>query len=70
MRQVDMILEHFQNGGTLTQLEALQKFGCGRLGARVWDLRHAGFPIAKRFKTVRKATGGTAVVAEYYFDGR
>jgi hypothetical protein len=26
-------------------LDALQKFGCFRLGARIWDLRHEGFKI-------------------------
>ena len=66
MRQVDMILNHLETIGPLTQLEALQRYGCGRLGARIWDLRHAGFPIEKRYKKVRRATGGEAVVAEYY----
>lgn len=66
MRQVDLILNHLETKGPLTQLEALQKYGCGRLGARIWDLRHAGFPIKKRWKTVAKANGGKAIVAEYY----
>lgn len=66
MRQVDMILNHLETIGPLTQLEALQKYGCGRLGARVWDLRHAGFPIKTRYKKVQKANGDYANVAEYY----
>ena len=70
MRQVDMILNHFQSGRSLTKLEALQKFGCGNLGGRVYDLRRAGFPIKTRYKTVRTRNGGKAVVAEYFLDGR
>lgn len=67
MRQVDMILNHLETIGPLTQLEALQKYGCGRLGARIWDLRHAGFPIKARNVKVKKAIGGEAIVAEYYY---
>lgn len=68
MRQVDMILEHLETKGPITQLEALKLYGCGRLSGRIWDLRHAGHPIEMRYKKVRKATGGNAVVAEYYID--
>lgn len=67
MKQCDMILDHLQNIGPLTQLEALQRYGCGRLGARIWDLRHAGFPIKARNVKVKKAIGGEATVAEYYY---
>lgn len=70
MKQVDLILNHLETVGPITQLEALQKYGCGRLGARIWDLRHAGFPIKARNKRVDKAVGGTATVAEYYLDVR
>ena len=70
MKQVDMILNHLETKGPLTQLEALQKYGCGRLGARIWDLRHAGFPINTRYKSVKKANGERAVVAEYYIGRR
>ena len=69
MRQVDILLEHFQSGEPLTKLEAMQRYGCGNLGGRVWDLRHAGFPIKTRYKKVKKRFGGEAVVAEYYLDG-
>lgn len=67
MKQVDMILNHLQTVGPITQLEALQKYGCGRLSGRIWDLRHAGFPITTKYKTVKKANGEKAVVAEYSY---
>jgi len=70
MRQVDMILNHLETIGPITQLDALQQYGCGRLGARIWDLKHAGYPIKTRNKKVQKAVGGEATVAEYYLDGR
>lgn len=34
-----------KQGNTITPLEALNKFGCFRLGARIADLRKAGYDI-------------------------
>ena len=34
-----------KHGNSITPLEALQKFGCFRLGARIADLRKAGYNI-------------------------
>lgn len=45
LSQEEQILEHLRSGNTLTPLEALQRFGCFRLGARVWDLKQAGHDI-------------------------
>jgi hypothetical protein len=33
------------NGKTITALQALNKWGCMRLSARINELRNAGFPI-------------------------
>lgn len=60
MSQTHRILKHLKSGKTLTPLQALDKFGTLRLGARVLDLRQAGYPI--RTTMVRK---GGARVAEY-----
>ncbi len=46
--QKEMILESLKRGEKLTQLEALAKFGCFRLGARIWDLRQEGYDIESR----------------------
>lgn len=42
------ILNHLQKCGSITPLEALQMYGCFRLGARVCDLRKEGYPILTR----------------------
>lgn len=39
------ILRHLQENGSITPLEALEQYGCYRLGARIWDLRHDGYSI-------------------------
>ena len=40
-----LILKHIQDHGSITPLEALNCYGCFRLGARCWDLRHDGHNI-------------------------
>lgn len=35
-----MIRDALLNGERLTPLDALHRFGCFRLGARIWDLRN------------------------------
>lgn len=37
--QTDAILQHLKKGYSLTPLEALDLFGCFRLGARIWELK-------------------------------
>lgn len=40
------VLNHLQNGNSITQLEALNKFQCLRLSDRIFRLRRKGYPIA------------------------
>jgi len=45
MTQKDMILNWLQKGKTITPMEALEKFGCFRLAARIHNLRESGHNI-------------------------
>jgi len=45
MSQTTNILKHLKQGNTITPLEALNKFGCMRLGARIYDLKKKGYNI-------------------------
>lgn len=45
MTQSEQILHHLKSGHSITPLEALAKFGCMRLGARVYDLKQQGHDI-------------------------
>jgi hypothetical protein len=64
MTQTEEILECLKSGYKITPLEALNKFGCMRLGARIWDLKREGHPIKK--KTLLLSNGKT--VAQYYYE--
>lgn len=45
MTQNDLVLEHLIDGKSITPLDALNLYGCFRLGARVNDLRKQGYDI-------------------------
>ena len=52
--QTAHILAHLQAGHYITPIDALEQYGCFRLGARIWDLRQKGYPI----KTTITTRGG------------
>lgn len=60
--QCSAILEHLKKGLSITPLEALNRFGCFRLSARIHDLRHKqGYDIM----TERVLTSSGKYVAQY-----
>jgi hypothetical protein len=63
--QRNMILEALQAGEHLTAIDALSRFGCFRLGARIWEIRNE-LGIDVKMKLV-ETTGG-AHVAEYWIE--
>lgn len=64
--QLDAIREALVAGDRLTPIDALRRFGCFRLGARVFDLREAGLDI--RTELVEVSPGKR--VARYYLAGQ
>lgn len=65
--QKERILEHIEKYGSITPLEAQRLYGCMRLGARIWDLRHDGHDIVSEIVEVPTRNGGKARVAQYRF---
>ncbi len=64
--QARAILEHLEAGHTITPGEALKRFRCMRLGARIKELRSEGVEIFRRIIKVRsKGRLKPAYVAEY-----
>ena len=43
--QAEIILDYLRSGKSISPLEALEKFGCFRLGGRVYDLKKLGHNI-------------------------
>jgi len=62
--QNKLIAQHLESGHTITALEALHRFGCFRLSARIWDLKRRGLDIESRTKKIT-SDGKQKVVVEY-----
>jgi hypothetical protein len=59
--QSEQILEALQEGRSLTFLDALNEFGCARIGARVFELKQKGY----RIKTTLRKLPSRKRVASY-----
>lgn len=54
MTQNQKIANYLNKGKSLTPIEALNKFNCFRLAARISDLRNEGLNIKTKIITVKK----------------
>lgn len=64
--QSTQILAALKAGQHITPIDALNRFGCLRLGARVFDLKQAGHKI----HTARVETPSGAFVASYSMEAQ
>ena len=46
--QNQLILNYLKRGNSITPIEALEKYGCFRLSARIYDLKLQGHDILKQ----------------------
>ena len=60
--QAKRILEYLKDGNGITPMDALDLFGCFRLGARIADLKKMGYDIV----TERVKVEGGKYVARYH----
>ena len=66
MSQCEMILKYMKTHKSgITQLKAIEKFGCLRLSGRIHDLREQGYPILTNIIEVPNRYGETRRIAEY-----
>lgn len=66
MSQRNEILEALKQGETLTPLDALQRFGCFRLAARISDLKADGYQI----ETIIECTNTGKRIAHYRMEAK
>lgn len=59
------IRRYLEDGNSLTDLQALNHFGCARLASRIDELRQAGMGIETRWLRVQNRQGKWVRVAEY-----
>lgn len=65
MTQTERILQYMRKNGEITQLEAMEEFGCMRLGARIYDPKKEGHLIAKQTVTSKNRYGEAVSYAKY-----
>lgn len=65
MTQNELILDHLRKHGSITQAEAVERFGCYRLGARIWDLKKRGIKIGRSIQCGQNRYGERVVYARY-----
>lgn len=63
--QSDQILAHLQSGRSITSLEAIELYGCTRLGGRIYDLHEAGHKIISEMVPATNRAGKSVRVARY-----
>ena len=68
MNQKSMILQFMRDYGSITPSQAIEEFGCYRLGARIWDLRHDGYDIKTQTVTRKNRYGKAVSFAKYYIE--
>lgn len=59
--QRNQILKYLQSGKPITPIEALNKFGCFRLSARIKELRDAGHVIE-----TKRVQINDSIIARYF----
>ena len=57
--QTELILEHMQEVGPISQLDALKEYGIMRLASRINDLKKLGYDIADEWKSYVNRLGET-----------
>ena len=68
MAQTEMILKHLQQRGSITPIEALERYGCMRLGARIWDLKRQGYAIQTARQEGVNRRGERVFYARYFIN--
>lgn len=63
--QCKMILRYMQDFGAITPIDAIREFSCLRLGARIWDLKHAGHNIKSELVASKNVYGQTVRYSRY-----
>ena len=66
--QRTQILDWMLKGHRITGLEALHRFRCMRLGARIHELIRRGIPVSSRFVCVTDSEGKKKRVKEYWIE--
>lgn len=66
--QKELVLNHLKSHRKISDLEAYSRYGIRRLGARIWDLRAAGYSIRTEMTTKPNRFGKKTTFATYILE--
>ena len=66
MSQNLMVLHHMETEGSITPKEAMDEYGIMRMGARIYDLKQAGYKVNRIMVTEENRFGHEVRFARYY----
>jgi hypothetical protein len=65
MTQVEMVLKHMQDTGSITTWQAIKEYGCTRLSGKIYLLKKKGYKIGKETISFTNRYGTKGTYAEY-----
>ena len=66
LSQEKLVLQHLEDYGSITSMDAIKLFGATRLSAIIYNLRHnEGYDIVTDYEKVITRYGAKATVARY-----
>lgn len=68
MNQIDKVLKHLEEKGSITAQEAMQEYGIYRLASRISDLKAAGVAIQKEMVRGINRFGENTRYARYFLN--
>lgn len=69
MNQLDRIMRHLNDYGSITSLEAVNEYGIMRLASRIHDLKTQGVPVIKETEISKNRYGESVHYTRYRLEG-
>lgn len=69
MTQIEKVLRHMQEFGSISSWEAIMEYGITRLGARIYELKKLGYPISSERQSTKNRFGENVSYAVYRLGG-
>ena len=67
--QNEMVLSYLKRNGKITDVQAFEELAIRRLGARIFELRSAGYSIRTEYVTKPNRYGVKTTFASYVLEG-
>ena len=63
------VLEHLQEKGSITSMEAIDEYGATRLASIIFNLRKRGYDISTNMEVTKDRYGNACQYARYKLEG-